>query len=466
MALIQENGNKRVLSVFSLVMINVIAVDSLRTLPISAEYGFSLVFFYCLAAIIFFIPVALVSAELATGWPQRGGLYIWVREAFGPRAGFFTIWLQWIYNVVWYPTILAFIAATIAYLVNPLLSNDPKYLLFTVLAIFWGATFVNFFGMRVSSFISTMGAIFGTLIPMLIIIVLGIVWLSVGNPSAIEFSRQSFIPEWDNIGNLVLFTNVLFGLVGLEMSAVHAEEVKNPQRDYPKSLFYSVIIIFSTLTLSSLAVAVAVPQSELSLVSGLIDAFAKFFNAFDMPWMIPVIAGMIVLGGVSVVSTWVIGPTKGLMVAAADGNLPHSLAKMNRYGAPSRVLLLQAVVFTLLSSVYILMDTVNESYWLLSALTAQLALIVYVLMFAAMIKLRYSQPDKYRAYKIPGGNIWVWIIALLGTLTCVAAVILGFFPPNHIKINNIWFFEAFLWGGMILFCSVPFIHFHRQRKRN
>jgi len=80
---------KRVLSVFSLVMINVIAVDSLRSLPISAAYGFSIVFYYLLAAILFFVPVALIAAELATAWPETGGLYVWVREAFGRRWGFF-----------------------------------------------------------------------------------------------------------------------------------------------------------------------------------------------------------------------------------------------------------------------------------------------------------------------------------------------------------------------------------------
>src|SRR6478672_5976935 len=103
--------SKKVLSVFSLVMINIIAVDSLRTLPISAKLGMSLIFYYVIAALIFFIPVALVAAELATAFPNTGGIYVWVREAFGKRVGFITIWLQWIYNVVWYPTILAFIAA-------------------------------------------------------------------------------------------------------------------------------------------------------------------------------------------------------------------------------------------------------------------------------------------------------------------------------------------------------------------
>ena len=91
-----SNPTKRVLGVFTLTMINVAAIQSLRNLPVMAEVGWASVFFYLIAAIGFFIPSALVSAELSTGWPSTGGVYTWVKEAFGPRWGFVAIWLQWI----------------------------------------------------------------------------------------------------------------------------------------------------------------------------------------------------------------------------------------------------------------------------------------------------------------------------------------------------------------------------------
>src|SRR3990167_7672442 len=107
------NFTHKRLSVFSLTMMNVIAVDSLRNLAVSAEYGAALISFYIIAAIFFYIPSVLIGAELATGWPQTGGAYIWIREAFGRRWGFLGMCLQWGYNVVWYPTILSFIAGTL-----------------------------------------------------------------------------------------------------------------------------------------------------------------------------------------------------------------------------------------------------------------------------------------------------------------------------------------------------------------
>lgn len=448
--------SKRILSVFSLVMINVIAVDSLRTLPITAKLGFSLVSYYLIAAVIFFIPVALVAAELATAYPNTGGIYVWVREAFGRRVAFITIWLQWIYNVVWYPTIMAFIAATIAYLFDPTYANNKIYLLGTITALFWLFTVLNCFGMKVSSLISTLGASLGTLLPMLGIAILGGIWIYEGRPIASN-SSISMLPDLSSLSNLSIFIAVLFGLLGMEMSAVHAEEVKNPQRDYPRALLYSTILIFGSLVLGSLAIIIVVPSSSLSVVSGLIDSYAVFFKAYNLSWMTPITAGFIILGGLSGVSAWIIGPTKGLLVAARDGCIHQKFTETNRHGVPVYILVAQAIIFTMLSSVFILVDSINGAYWLLSVMCGQLALLVYVFMFAAAIKLRYTQPEKLRSYKIPGGLFGMWCVAGSGILCCIGTIILGFVPPEQIPINDIVFFESFLFCGIILFVLIPWL---------
>ena len=192
-------------------------------------------------------------------------------------------------------------------------------------------------------------------------------------------------------------------------------------------------------------------------MSGLIESFDVFFKAYHMPWMLPITAILIIIGGFCGVSTWLIGPTRGLLIAAKDGSLPPIFSRCNRYGAPSHLLLFQGLLFTALCSVFILMDTINESYWLLSALTAQLALLVYVFMFAAAIRLRYSQKDKPRAYKIPGGNKVMWLVSGMGLTTCLLAILLGFLPPSQIHIKNIYFYEGFLWSGMLFFVAIPWL---------
>lgn len=458
--------HKKVLSLFTLIMINVIAVDSLRNLSIGAEYGLSLVFFYAVALVGFFIPVIIVAAELATGWPKIGGLYVWIREAFGERWGLVAIWLQWIYNVVWFPTILAFVAATLAFLINPELSNHKDYILSVVLIIFWGATLSNCFGMKVSGIVSTLGAIIGTLLPMLVIIGLGAGWLISGKPAVIAFTWHDIIPQINDVQDLAFFVAILFGLLGMEMSAVHAEDVKNPKKNYPRALLISSIIIFVSLVGSSLAITMVVPHEKLNLVTGLSDAFHIFFTQFDLVWIEPLITIAIIIGAVCSVSAWIIGPAKGLLAAADDGSLPKFFCYTTKKGAPISLLLLQGVLFTILCSIILLMPQIESSYWILSALTAQLAMLVYIFMFAAAIRLRYSKPDIARTFRVPGGNLGMWLVACIGIATSFFAIIIGFFPPHAIKIDSLLTYELILVSGMIIFCGLPLILYRRQQHHN
>jgi putative glutamate/gamma-aminobutyrate antiporter len=459
----QVNTKGKVLSVFTLMMINVIAVDSLRTLPISAEYGSSLIFYYVVAAVCFFIPTALVTAELATGWPNTGGAYVWVTKAFGPKIGFLTIWLQWIYNVVWYPTILAFLAGTFAALIDPSLATNTTYTLSVILILFWASTFLSCMGLQISSRFSVVGAVVGTMIPMLVIVSLGILWVEHGHLSKIHFDRADLFPHLNNVNNLGYLVAVLFGLMGMEMSAVHAGDVKNPQKDYPKALLYSSLIILVTLIGGSLAIAVVIPPSQISLVSSLVDAYAIFFKTYHLVWAVPAMVAMIFISGLANMSAWVIGPTRGLWVAAEEGNVPKYFAKLNKHGMPARILILQAVIVTLLCAVFLLMPSVNSSYWILTALTSQLALLFYIFMFAAVVRLRYRSPEVQRSYKIPGGNWGVWIVAGVGILTSISVILLGFLPPSNLHIASVRTYELILVGGILLFALPPLL-IHRNKK--
>jgi glutamate:GABA antiporter len=448
---------KHVLSVFALVMINVIAVDNLRTLPISAKIGLPLISYYVIAALAYFIPVALVAAELASAYPKAGGIYVWVREAFGRRAAFITIWLQWAYNVVWYPTILIFIAETFTYLFNPDLATNKSYLVTTVISLFWLFTLLNCFGMRLSGLISIIGASFGTILPMVGIAVLGLIWVLQGHPISVDTS-VSLLPDFSSFGNLSIFSAILFGLLGVEMSAIHADNVKNPQRDYPKALLYSALIIFSTLVFGSLAIVAVVPASKLNVVSGFIDAYSIFFESYNMPWMLTITIWLIILGGLSGVSAWIIGPSRGLLISAHDGCLPHYFTRVNKHGAPVFILITQACIVTVLSCLLLFVNTVSSAYWMLTELCAQMALLVYVLLFSAGIKLRYSQPDKERSYKIPGGKVGIWLVAGTGLVCCLSTIAIGFVPPTQIRMDNFLLFESFLVGGLVIFVFVPWFY--------
>jgi amino acid transporter len=450
------NKKPKILSVFTLVMINVIAVDSLRTVPITAKLGLPLVSYYLFAALAFFIPVALVAAELATAYPRNGGLYIWIKEAFGQRTGFASIWLQCIYNLIWFPTILLFIASTCAYLINPHLAHNQTFLTTTIISLFWLFTGLNCFGLRIASIISTIGAILGTLLPMIGIIIMAAIWLLKGHAPVNDF-HVSLLPNFSDIKPLSMFVIVLFGLVGIEMSAVHAGDVENPKKDYPKAILYSAIMIMATLVLSALAILVVVPLPKLSLVTGLVHAYHLFFKAYHLEWMTNIVAGLIVIGSLSSVSTWMLGPLKGLVIAAHQSEMPHALYQLNRYQAPYRMLIIQALVFSVISLAFVYIPSINAAYWWLSDISAQLALVIYMIMFAAFIKLRFTQADRPRVYKVPGGQIGMWFIAGTGFLCSLFGFMIGFISPSQIPSAAKGLSIEMMLGLIVILIAVPFL---------
>lgn len=454
----------KILTFFHIVMITVISVDSIRTPPFSAVFGFSLLFYYAIAAIFFFIPSALVSAELGTGWPHTGGLYVWVREAFGQKVALAVIWLNWVYNLAWYPTIMTLIAGVSTYLFNPALAENKLYIISVVLVLFWTATIINTFGLRILQWISTFGVIIGTLLPMLAIIILGSLWLINGNPSEIAFGWGEIVPKTVDLDKLAFFSNVLFGLLGLEVVAAHAGEMKNPQKDYPRALLIAAAIILVSLVLASLAIAIVVPHDHLSFVTGILQAFSAFLAAFHLSWLTPFIAFCIILGGLGSVSSWLVGPTKGIMVAGQDGNLPQIFTKVNKHGVQTGALFLQAIIVSFLCLAFVLMPTVNSSFWLLSIITAQLAMLVYTTLFAAAIKLHHHKKEVRRTFKIPGGAIGIWTVSLSGILITLFALVVGFIPPANIPMHSKLTYELSLIGGMLILILIPFILYKVTKK--
>ncbi|MEG1872803.1 MAG: APC family permease [Ruthenibacterium sp.] len=240
------------LSTRALILLIVSAVLSLRALPSQAEEGFSIIFYLVVGALVFFIPAALISAELASAWPQDGGVYLWVKQAFGPRAGFVAIFMQWVENLPWFPSMLTFVASGLAFIVNPKLAENKYFVFVSVLVLLWLGTWLNTKGMKWSAFLSSTGATAGVLIPGVLLIVSAVVYLALGNAPAIEFSFQALIPDLGNLRQLMLLVGMLVGLAGIELSAVHIREVDNPTKNFPKATLIAtgMIIVINILACS------------------------------------------------------------------------------------------------------------------------------------------------------------------------------------------------------------------------
>lgn len=449
---------RQLLGGFSLILVTVGAVDSIRNLPTAALFGSSLVFFFLFGAILFLFPSALVAAELVSTWPKSGGVYVWVREAFGKKTGFLAIWFQWMENVIWFPTILSFIAGSIGYMIVPSLATNRLFLISIIIGAFWLVTIVNLRGVKSSVRLGNFCTIFGLLVPVTLIVILGVKWVLSGRVLNINLSD---IRNLDiNIRNpqiWVALTGIMLSYCGLEITTVHAEEVRNPHRNYPRALLISSVILLVTLILGSLAIAIVIPGSQINLISGVMQTFDAFFSFYGMHWIMPLIAFTLVIGGIGGVSSWILAPTRGMLTAAHDGHLPKHCRRQNRHGAPSSILLYQAVIVTLVVLVFWIMPSVSGSYWFLTVLAAQLYMSMYILMFASAIYLRYKHPNIKRPFCIPGGKIGIWLVAGIGILAALGTICIGFIPPHNIDTGSVWHYEFMLVSGLLVVSLPPLL---------
>jgi glutamate:GABA antiporter len=460
---IANNKPRRVISIFMLAMINVSMMASLRNLPLVAEFGLSALFFFVVVALFFLIPCALISAELATGWPKSGGIYIWVREGLGDRLGFMAIWMQWVHNVAWYPVIMSFVAVTMSYLISPALAESKAFVLSVTLIGFWGMTLLNYLGIKTSGHFSTIGVIVGTILPGAFIIYLGVQWLISGHPIQTTISWGALIPSFSSVSNLVFLAGLFLAFAGLEVSAAYAGDVKTPQKNYPKSIILGAGITFFLFMLGSLAIAFVIPKHEISLVAGLMEAFKAFFNYYNLVWFLPVMAVLLIIGAIAEVNSWIIGPVRGLYATSVHGNLPPFFQKLNKHNVPTRLLLFQAILMSVTSLVFLYMPQISSAFWMLTALSAQSYLIMYILMFIAAIKLRYSKPHVPRAYRVPLKNKGIWLFSSMGILSSCFAILLCFVPPAHLAVGNPIVYGLLLAIGLFVMCAIPLVIYAKRK---
>jgi amino acid transporter len=453
---IPPTSKTRFVGPVGIALITVAAILTLRGFPSTAEFGWGSIFFYVVGALFFFVPLSFVAAELATGWPRAGGVYAWVKAGFGPRSGFLAVWFDWIENVVWFPTVLSFVAATIAYTFQPNLANNKWYLVVVMLVVFWGMTLLNFLGLKNILRFNNAAVIAGTLIPVAVLIALGLYWLGSGRHNEIPYHASALIPSFSSIGNLVFFAGILLGFAGVEMAGYSAKQLKNIRRDYPRAVAVSTVLILVLSILGTLAISFVVPVHKLSLVSGLMQAFQIFFVRIGLgSWATKLMAVLVGLGTLALISTWMLGPSEGVYAAEGSGELPPEVHYVNKRHVPVAMLIFQGILGTLFALLYLFTPGVSSGYWMLTALTTQLTVLMYIMVLAAGIRLRYTEPDTERPYRVPGGpHLGMWIIASMGILGSLFGLILGFFPPTGISH---WSTPVYVFAMIvgIVICSIP-----------
>ncbi len=448
------------ISLFVLAMMNTAVVVGLEGLPEVGSFGLSLILYYAVFTLIFFLPVGLVAAELGVGWPHDGGVYRWIREALGERWAFVGIWCQWLQILIWYPTVLAVCAVSVAYAVDPTLQDVGWFMVAVSLSVFWAATLVNFRGLHFSGWLTTAFLYLGTLLPVGLAIALAAWWIGSGRESAIPLEWGGLVPQINSIGEIVGIAAIFSFLSGLEVNAVHFRHVTDPQRSIPRSLLFSGLLVLGISVLGALSVAVLVPIAEINLAAGTLQVFSQVLDPMGVGWIVRLLAVLALAGMVGHIMVWVIGPTESLRVAADDGLVPPVFQKTTEGGAPKNVMLLQAVIVSVLCLLMLFLD-LNRVFYFLTIASAQVYLVMYLLMFISVIVLRIAQPDVHRAFVIPGGRFGLWIVAGGGGLAAVCGIVIMFWPPStkDMAMGWEWFtipliatFVCLVGAPLVLYC--------------
>lgn len=429
----------------ALALMTVSSVASLRPAPTMAVYGLAAVFLYVLPAIVFLIPTALVSAELASGW--SGGIYRWVTEGISPRMGFTAAWHQYAMTLFYYPSLLSFVAATLAYVIAPDLAASGVWTAIVIISVYWLGVLVQLRGgIGVIAKLASSGVLIGTLIPGVLLVGLGVVFLAQGNPSAAPMDAEHILPEWAGIASIVLIVSNFGAYSGMEMNAVHVGRLRDPKSQFPRVMLVATVLVLLILILPPLAISWVVPAQDVSLTAGIMQAFDSVLAFFGIQWLTPIIGLAIVSASLAGFLTWLAGPSRGLLLVSREGGyLPPWFQRTNAAGVQVNILVAQGLLTTVLALLFAFSAAVSNAYWIFMTITTSVYLLMYLSMFVAAYNLRKRQPDHPRGYRAPA----LGLLCAVGFVSSLAAVLIGFVPPSQLDFSAAAY-VFFVGGGVVL----------------
>ncbi|HHD2751355.1 TPA: glutamate:gamma-aminobutyrate antiporter [Clostridium perfringens] len=465
----QEGTTKKSLTLFGFFAMTASMVMAVYEYPTFATSKLHLVFYLLLGGFLWFIPVALCAAEMATvdGW-EKGGVFTWTGKNLGKKYGFANLFFEFFEITVGFVTMIYFILGALSYVFNwPALNSNPMIKFIGVLVIFWILALSQFGGTKYTAKIAKIGFIVGILLPAAILIILSLVYIIQGNPIYIS-SKDTFVPDFTQVNTLVVFVSFILSYMGVEASATHANEMSNPKKQYPLAMLLLVIVAIVVSTLGGLAIAAVIPQDQINLSAGVVQTFAVLLGHFtaNNTILVKIIALLLAFGVIAEVSSWVVGPTRGMIIAAEEGAIPKSWAKTNKHDVPVYLVIAQGIIVSIWDAVLTFGGGgSNLSFLAAMSLTVVIYLSGYVLFFVGYIKAILGE-GLNGAYQMPGGKPVKLIVAIVGLATSVFAFFISFVPPTSIAGNMVKSHE-YMWMLIISYAIslvLPFVIYELCQK--
>lgn len=417
----------KTLKLRDLTLFTVSAILLLETLSSTASIGVSSLFWWVFLGLTFFVPYGLMNAEMGTTYPEQGGIYAWVRDAFGRRWASRVTWSYWVNNLLWTPSLFIFFASIVNQLFGLELGLGAQ--IGMGIALTWLAVLANVVSLSVGKWVPNIGA--ALKVGVFIALIAGALLHAAKSGVANDISWTALTPSLDD--SLKYLPTVIYGMLGFELMCANANEIRNPSQDIPRAVLLSGVIIILFYAFGTFAILVAVPLENINLVEGLVDTLYLFFGQSGGGRIFAFTLGIAVLYTVySNVVTWCIGCNRAAQEAAAGGELPPMLAiEHPRYKTPLGAAVAMGIVSTLVLVLYGTLAGSNEDlFWSLFACSAVIFLLPYAGMLLAFAHMRRIDADRPRPYRVPVSDRVAAVMAGYCAFIVIAAAVLLMVAPG------------------------------------
>lgn len=435
---------------WDVLLFNIATVLGPRWIAAAAHNGASSISLWVLAAVMFFVPTALVINELSSRFPEEGGLYVWSKEAFGDFHGFVAGWTYWIYTVFYFPGLLMASAAMSGYVAGSggvSLAQNRTFLLLGSFALLIVAVVLNIIGLNVGKWLQNAGGV-STYIPLLILCALAaMLWSHHGSVTHFTWSNVQPHWSWDTVN---FWSQIAFAFTGLELVSAMSAEIRDPRRTLPRAVLTSGALIAAIYISGTFAVLSMVPAADVDPKSGVFQAITQGSTALRIGFVGVLAALLVSVGNAGGVGSTVAGISRVPFVVGIDRYLPRAFGKIHpKWKTPYVSIIVQAVV----SGMVLLLSQINETtrgaYQTLVDITVILYFIPFLYMYAAVIKLtgRKDRNENAQAVLIPGGKVGVWITSGVAFAVTFASILFSIIPPGD--SSNKVLFEVKVVGASI-----------------
>jgi amino acid transporter len=423
---------RRQLGSRDLVLMYVAAILSPRWLAFAAAAGPASLVLWVAAGLFFFVPQALCVTALSSAFPREGGLYAWSKRAFGDFHGFVAGWCYWVNNLFYYPSLALATAAMGLYVFGTRyahLEQSRAYGMIGSLVLVGIAVAASVVGWRSGKWVQNLGGAANWLPIVFLLGIAVLVFARFGPANPIPLS--SLVPHLTDLTLVLAFSKLCFAFAGFELAPLVSEEIIEPRRTIPRAIFVSAVSIAFVYLAGTLALLVALPMGETSILSGINQAVTKSGARVGLGFLGAPTALMMWLAGLGALAAWFAGTGRLLFVAGLDRYLPPAFSRIHpRWNTPAFALLAQgvlAIAFTVLATAG---SGVKQAYLFFADFTLILYFIPYLYMFASGIALGGEVERTEGAIPVPGGRAGTVLVNVAGFAVTALSIVLSCIPPE------------------------------------